>query len=369
MALAELFEKEAEELTNADLLLVRDMLRALAAKRNRQAFFCKSPSEEEPELSWMEWHRIQRLLQADAAPPPAQGVPKAKPRPPVDHPSEDGAGTSSSRAGSKETHQAQSFDKSCGQEAEDDYLKQRPWVPSAKSSQGARKRQQDRTAAANEAQASAQKEAEAEARREAARRLEEQLPEAEPRPAVNTPVVPSMPVIASGNMRLESSRALEAERKREELQAVPNAGGQRVPIEITQDAVPNPGGQRAPIEITQDANATVSEALRPNAARLNPDAAVFVPMQEVSQYLPSVPSYLVVDASFPLYFCMAEAYFLPYNCRLDTWGGYDGGFGETTFPIFHEEPFNGVVTFDQAQEPWRPDSAWKWQMMAMEGEA
>ncbi|CAE7467046.1 unnamed protein product [Symbiodinium natans] len=97
----------------------------------------------------------------------------------------DGAGTSSSRTGSKETRpvsKAQSFYKSCGQEAEDNYLKQRPtetavWVPSAKSSQGARKRQKDRTAAANEAQASAQKEAEAEARREAARRLEEQLRE------------------------------------------------------------------------------------------------------------------------------------------------------------------------------------------------
>eukprot|EP00439_Symbiodinium_sp_Y106_P074928 s790_g14.t1 len=92
---------------------------------------------------------------------------------------------SSSRAGSKETRpvsRAQSFYKSCGQEAEDNYLKQRPtevavWVPSAKKSQGERKRQ--KKPVASEADAEAEKEAEkaAEARREAERRLEEQLRE------------------------------------------------------------------------------------------------------------------------------------------------------------------------------------------------
>ncbi|CAE7293762.1 unnamed protein product, partial [Symbiodinium sp. CCMP2456] len=86
---------------------------------------------------------------------------------------------SSSRAGSKETSavsRAQSFYKSCGQEAEDNYLKQRPtevavWVPSAKKSQGERKRQKKPASEAAE-----EKEAE-KARREAERRLEEQLRE------------------------------------------------------------------------------------------------------------------------------------------------------------------------------------------------
>ncbi|CAE7817011.1 unnamed protein product [Symbiodinium sp. CCMP2592] len=86
---------------------------------------------------------------------------------------------SSSRAGSKEVSRAQSFYKSCGQEAEDNYLKQRPtevavWVPSAKKSQGERKRQ--KKPLASEADAEAEKEAE-KARREAERRLEEQLRE------------------------------------------------------------------------------------------------------------------------------------------------------------------------------------------------
>ncbi|CAE7271476.1 unnamed protein product, partial [Symbiodinium necroappetens] len=88
-------------------------------------------------------------------------------------------GASSSRAGSKETSavaRAQSFYKSCGQEAEDNYLKQRPtevavWVPSAKKSQGERKRQKKPASEAAE-----EKEAE-KARREAERRLEEQLRE------------------------------------------------------------------------------------------------------------------------------------------------------------------------------------------------